>query len=404
LFDPSAEDGPGNALYTICCGTAATDFGSPFAGGQILYALGTSTSPDSYPINPALKQPIGPRGTPLNSTVEVYGAAADTQNPYSYIYSLEIQKELGKNYVASIGYQGTESRHEPRLVNQLFIYPNTVGGTSSPYYAYYNAQTDSIGNYNGLNVQLNRRFNRGLTVSSVYTWSKTMDEISNGDGANASANQTFPQQNSSEYGPADYDVQNRFVASALWDIPAYHPSSKLMKALTGGWQANGIFTAHTGFPFTPVTGQVNGLPTAANISTISPVRPLNYNGRLSPGSCGNSTYKNGSFAPGGGLDYIDIGIVPYSGESGPPGIGRNSFRGPCYQDTDISVAKQITFNTMGHEPLLRFQANAYNVFNHQNLSPFGFSTPSTTVESTQFGIAQTADAGRVIEFLVRLQF
>jgi hypothetical protein len=286
----------------------------------------------------------------------------------------------------------------------LFIYPDTVGGVTSPYYAYYNAQTDSIGNYNGLNVQLNRRFNGGLTLTSVYTWSKAMDEISNGDGANASANQTFPQNNKTEYGPSDYDVQNRFTASGLWDIPGMKSGNTGLKALTNGWQVNGIFTAHTGFPFTPVTGQVNGLPTAANISTISPVRPLNYNGQLSPGSCGNSTYTNGSFAPGGGLAYFDIGIVPYSGASGPPGIGRNSFRGPCYQDLDMSVAKQIKFSTLGHEPLLRFQANAYNILNHTNLTPFGFSTPSTTIESSQFGVAQSADAGRVIEFLVRLQF
>jgi hypothetical protein len=70
----------------------------------------------------------------------------------------------------------------------------------------------------------------------------------------------------------------------------------------------------------------------------------------------------------------------------------------------MSVAKQIKFSTLGHEPLLRFQANAYNILNHTNLTPFGFSTPSTTIESSQFGVAQSADAGRVIEFLVRLQF
>jgi hypothetical protein len=406
LFDPSAEDGPGVANFGLCCGTAPTDFGTPYAGGTILYALGSSTSPNSYPINPALKEMIGPTGTPVGQTVEVYGASADTQSPYSYIYALEVQKELGHNYVASLGYQGSESRHEPRLVNQLFIYPNTVGSVSSPYYAYYNVQTDSIGNYNGLNVQLNRRFNRGLTLTAVYTWSKSLDEISNGDGANASANQTYPQDNRTEYGPSDYDVQNRFTASGLWDVPKTRSSNKLIKAVTDGWQVNGIFTAHTGFPFTPVTYQVNGLPTQANISTISPVRPLNYNGKLSPGSCGNDTYTNGSFAPGGGLQYFDIGIAPYSGASGPPGIGRNSFRGPCYQDLDMSVAKQVSFSAMGHQPLLRFQANAYNVLNHTNLAPFnnGNGDNAALIESTQFGVAQTADAGRVLEFLLRLQF
>src|SRR6185437_1131960 len=106
----------------ICCGTAATDFGSPFAGGQILYALGSSNSPFSYPANPALAVGIDPAtGTPPGRQVEIYGALPDTPTAYVYYYSLETQYAMPYNLVATVGYQGSSSHKLIRLVNQRFV-------------------------------------------------------------------------------------------------------------------------------------------------------------------------------------------------------------------------------------------------------------------------------------------
>ena len=406
LFDNTFQNGPGVAQFGFCCGTAVGDFGSPYAGGTILYELGTSTSPFSYAPNPATDVGTGPTGIPNNTSIQVYGANPHLETPYTYLYSLEVQRELGHNYVATLGYQGNTTRHEPRLVNQDFIYPTQAVMSTNPFQqGYFQAQTDSEANYNGLNVGLNRRFNRGLTVTAVYTWSKALDEISFGAQADADANQSYPSINRDNYGPADYDVQNRFTASGLWDIPTYKPDNKIMKLVTGGWQLNGIFTAHSGFPFSPVTYTISGLPTSTNPEQIAPVRPYFYDGMLNFNSCGNDRFVNGSDVPnrtagGTAQNDFDNPALPNNG----PGLGRNSFRGPCYQDIDLSAAKQFTFNAMGHQPLLRFQANAYNAFNHTNLAPFNYASSSTLIESNQFGIAQAADAGRVLEFLVRLQF
>jgi hypothetical protein len=89
-----------------------------------------------------------------------------------------------------------------------------------------------------------------------------------------------------------------------------------------------------------------------------------------------------------------------------PGIGRNSFRGPCFFGTDMSVAKQIGFETLHHHELLRIQANAYNVFNKLQLQPItnGNANPGANIQSSTFGEAQGGDAGRVIEFTARIQF
>jgi hypothetical protein len=89
-----------------------------------------------------------------------------------------------------------------------------------------------------------------------------------------------------------------------------------------------------------------------------------------------------------------------------PGIGRNSFRGPCYFDTDMSVAKQINFESFHHHEMLRFQANAYNVFNKLQLQPLtnGNANPGANIQSSTFGEAAGADSGRVLEFTARINF
>jgi hypothetical protein len=228
-----------------------------------------------------------------------------------------------------------------------------------------------------------------------------MDQISNGDSANANANQTDPAHNVTELGPSDYDVRHRVTALAVWDVPGRKSGNSLLKAATTGWQVNGIYTYHTGFPFTPVTFNLHGIPTLENAAIIGPVRPLGFTGKM------NQTCSNDAFIAGSEVSAADFNITPPTGSNGtPPGIGRNSFRGPCYQDMDMSFAKQQSFEAMGHTVSLRFQANMFNIFNILTLTPFsnGNGNPAALIESSSFGKAQSANAGRIIEFVGRLVF
>ncbi len=427
LFDPAIEDGPGIFNYGLCCGTAATDFGTPFAGGTIQYGLGTSSAPTSYAPNPALKTAINSNGLPANGNqVEAYGAQPGLKNPYSYLYSAEIQQDLGHQFVISVGYQGSTGRHYARLVNQNFISPNTVGTGSTakntPFYALYIAHSDSNQYYNAMNVHATKRYRHGISFDGTYTWSKSEDQVSSGDGADGSANQTYPQQNSTELGPSDFDVKHRVTAIGTLDLSYYHGGSELGRIAFNGWQLNGIFTAHTGFPWTPVTYQINGLKTVANTSTISPVRPTSYVGSYSP-SCDSSAFRNGTSVKGVfGLGTVD-NTTGY-----PPGIGRNSFRGPCYQQIDASLGKEVRLNKLiGEQGFLRIQIQAFNLFNKTNYTPFTFNTPATqldggsttTTACAQAGCAKfatvvpgqatfqkptSATAGRVVELNARISF
>jgi hypothetical protein len=417
LFDPALEDGPGVFSYGICCGTAPQDFGSPFVNGEIIYQRGSSTAYNSFAANPALKTPIGANGLPTNGiTVEGYGATPQLKQPMSYLYSLEMQRNLGRDFVLSVGYQGSTGRHYARLVNQNFISPNSVTTgtvtTNSPFFALYLAHDDSNLYYNALNVHATKSYKSGLSLDARYTYSKAEDQVSSGDGADGSANQTFPQDNTTELGPGDFDTRNLVVVAGTYDMHLYHGESKLKEAAYNGWQINGIFTAHTGFPWTPVTYSINGLQTVANTAVQSPVRPTSFVGTQND-SCSADVFRNGQEITGvfgfGYRKVVSTGVGTYgytnTDASGNavggyrPGIGRNSFRGPCYQQLDAGVGKEFRTDWLREGTRFRIQVQAFNVFNKLNFSPYTFNTSSTQIDSganvTQLPTPSAANLGSV---------
>jgi hypothetical protein len=137
-------------------------------------------------------------------------------------------------------------------------------------------------------------------------------------------------------------------------------------------------------------------------ATQNIVRPLAYYGGAGT-SCSNSAFTTGSNFPGGGAKFFATTLP--TGTTYKPGIGRNSFRGPCYQDLDLSFAKEFAHNFGERHTLLRLQANMFNAFNIEQLQPINYnSNPGSVVSGPYFGYSAAADAGRVIELLARFQF
>lgn len=394
LFANTRGNPPFFARYQVCCGTSASDFSTPFNGGQILYALGSSNSPFSYPVNPALAVGINPAtGSPTGRSVEIYGAQPNTPNAYVYTYSLEGQYNLGRDYVADVGYQGSSSHKLIRLVNQNFLYPNNPA-----FFAVFIPQPDVNANYNGLNARLSRRFARGYQFDVNYRFAKSIDTLSN-EGPGAETNQTFPQDLSTERGPSDYDVKHSLTSSGLWDLPFFSNHTTTAGKILGGWQLSGIMTWHTGFPWTPKTG----LCASAPVPTICPARPARYLGGALTGT-GNDVFTsaNGQF-PGiqpNGAPYFSLAG---SGGLNRPGIGRNSFRGPRYFSVDMTVGKKTGLpGFLGENASLDLRANFFNALNNLNLAPFRFF--AATIENPKFGQAERGLAGRVVELQARFSF
>jgi hypothetical protein len=393
LFANTRGNPPFFARFGICCGTATTSFSTPFANGQILYALGSSNSIFSYPANPALAVGIDPvTGGVLNRTVEIWGTQKNFPNGYAYVYSWGFEYGLPGQMVASAGFQGSTDHHLIRIVNQNFLYPNNPA-----FGPVYFPQPDVNSNYNALNLGLTRSFANGFGIQAKYRWSKSIDQLS-GEGPGANSNQTYPQNLKTERGPSDFDTTHFVVLAGQYELPWYKKQQGFIGKVLGGFQVAPIMTYHTGFPYTVKIGQSVSTPGGPS---IGPIRPTQYFGNAIY-STSNDAFINGTNWPGGGARYFNITA------SGFPGVGRNSFRGPRYFATDLSISKETRLPGnwhLGEAAALDLRANLYNLFNNLNLTPVGYFDAGAFADSGQFGRAtQPGLAGRVVEFQARFSF
>jgi hypothetical protein len=391
LYLNSRGNPPFFARFNLCCGFPT----NPFADGKILYTLGTSRSPLSYPVNPALASGIDPvTGGPRGGTVEIYGTPPELANAYVYNFSLDVQYELPSELVATVGYQGSSGHKLVRIVNQNYLFSPNNPAFDPVYFLF----PDVNSNFHSLNTRLSHRFAHRFQADLNYRFAKSIDTLSY-EGPGFVTNQTNPVDLRSERGPSDFDAKHYFNLTGLWDLPVLANRSDFIGKAFGGWQVNGILSAHSGLPWTPVT-RTAALTTPGG-RVLSPIRPIAYFGGALEDSSNEAFMRAGGNFPGGGTKYFQLSAA------GPPGIGRNSFRGPHFYSIDLSLVKQTAlpgYLRLGENAKFDFRANLFNAINKLNLQQFGFASEGTIVESNRFGRANGALSGRVIEFQARLSF
>jgi hypothetical protein len=423
IFSDIRQNPPFFASAGLCCNSIDNPNAAP-----IFYTFGTSTSPFSYPGNPALTRGIDPRtGGIVGVQVDVVGTPPSVPTPYIYNYSLEVQYQLPLRFVGTVGYIGSSSHKLVRTVDLNRYYPgdtfdNTrdrfqnVGSNGQPCgagnptcaapHATGNAAFNRIffripdvnANYNALIVRLARNFAQGFTFDGNYTFGKSIDTQSFELGAQ----QTDPSIPGNNRGPSDYDIRHSLILTGLYDLPFFTKSHGFMGRLLGGFSVSGILSAHSGLPWTPsVFGDE---ATDLNGDGFRPDRPLGYLGGVIENPS-NEDFLTGIFPvnsahPRGGPDYfITTG-------RGPAGIGRNSFRGPRYFNVDFSVAKTIGLpGFLGEASNFELRANFFNAFNILNLAPISQVSPQSDIGNVaNFGRSPFGLNGRVIEFQGRLRF
>ena len=391
LFTNTRGNPPFFARFNICCGTAATDFGTPFAGGLIRFGIGSSSSPDSFPINPALAQGIDPvTGGVRGAPVEIYGAFDDTPNSQVYIYSAEGQFELPWKLVGTLGYQGSTGRKLIRLVDQTLIFPINTANFSNVFFP----QPDVDSRFNSLNARLTRRFANNFQFEANYRFSTSRDHLSY-EGPGGDTNQTNPGDRDSEYGYSDFDVRHLINAAGTYEMNFFRGRNSVLHAILDGFQLNAIVTANTGFPYTPKFFSDLRQPSGR---LFGPIRPSSYNGNALDDSSDDAFIRPDGNFPGGGENYFTL--TP----NAPPGIERNSFRGPRYFNIDMSLAKKIALSFINEEAHLELRANAFNVFNMINLAPIRFFEGGSIITDDRFGRSLRGLAGRVVELQARFRF
>ncbi|MGH9740975.1 MAG: hypothetical protein ACRD51_01355, partial [Candidatus Acidiferrum sp.] len=417
-FNNTRNNPPFEASYGICCGTAGSPydgFGTPFVNGQITFNTATSNSPLAYPANPALATAIDPAThlpmiLPGFGPPDVWSNPTNMPSPYIYLYSLQAEYSLPANWFATVGYQGSSSHKLLRIKDLKYFYPTQNPDINNVY----TPTPDVNANFNALNTQLQHQFQHGFMLNLLYTYSKSLDELSF-EGPGFVTNQTYPIDLSKEYGPSDFDMTHNFRVVGLWDLPIFRERHDFAGKILGGWELNGDFQFHTGFPWTPVAQ--NTCPVIGT-NGLCPIRPISYSGGAGSSQSTDSFLSPAtSNFPNGGTSYFTLATSTLPNVIPPPGIGRNSFRGPRFSQFDFSLMKQFGFPSMrfvGEGAKIELRMDAINAFNKLNLQPFVFGSSSTVlsygnnngvpVPNPQFGLSTGGLAGRVLQLQARFTF
>jgi len=448
ILNPARANTPFEAAANLCCSNPTT---SPSSLG-ILYSLGASNSAFSYPPNPNLAFGIDPNTGGLcanqactsDARVDIFAAPKNLTPAYVYLYSTGIQWAFAKNDVFSVGYSGSATHRLIRLMDMNRQYPgdtfdNTFDlfqndgsnglpcGATNPtcsaphptgninFARIFQAMPDVNANYNALITSLAHQFSHGFTLSGTYTYGKSIDTASFELGAQ----QLEGLDQQLDRGPSDYDITHNINIVGVWDLPIFRGRHDLLGDTLGGWGISGIFSWHTGFPWTPILfGPQNNDP---NGDGFRPDYPPSYNGtcihnpsnqQFMNGVCPTTTTRAAN-APDPNFNFLtdcsnvnSCFTVPFP--RGGTSIGRNTFRGPHYKDIDFSFTKTFSIPqtpVLGEHAGLEFRANMYNAFNFLNPTPFGFTTGNTDLSNAfAFGRTPGALSGRVIEFQLRLFF
>ncbi|MFI5072815.1 MAG: carboxypeptidase regulatory-like domain-containing protein, partial [Terriglobales bacterium] len=375
------------------------------ANPGIIYAVSSGThNLTGYPANPNTVVVFGSNGLPASGTgfnVSIFPKDLPTMRVHHY--SLDTEYDLGHDFVASLGYQGSLSRNTYFHENPLAV-PATLGYPFNPQIGggdYWGVS--GSGNYNALLAELKHRFSRQFMADAQFAWAKSMDTSSA-----PYSEQVFPFNPSLNYGRSDYNVDKAFKLYGMWQPIFFHGSNSWMEKVAGGWSLSGILNLHSGFPWTPEVS-VQGGSLYCGQCGYSQLFPAAYLGGAGT-STSNDAFKTGSNYPKGGLAYFSLPTYTAfmntdSGTALPQtGIRRNSFTGPGYRDVDMTLAKAFGLPKMpvlGESAKLEFRMDVYNLFNNLNFNP---TSISNNIANANFGQATSALAARVITLGARFSF
>jgi len=249
-------------------------------------------------------------------------------------------------------------------------------------------------NYNGLNVNLDKKFAHGFQFQVAYTFAKSLD-----DDSQTIAGDTFANGINSPwwflpklfYGPSDFNVAQTLSINGLYDIPTPKSWNGALKTALGGWELGGIVTVNSGTPTTPdVAGDPLGLGNAGADQfgpavKIAGCNPVNSN------TPGYASYINAScYSLPMATPAIAAMCSPFGyrlpgtnsptdpGSQGVPGtcanlapgnIGRNSITGPRFFNVDFSTMKNFPITKISETFKVQFRAEMFNITNHSNFVP-----------------------------------
>ncbi|MEW6320510.1 MAG: carboxypeptidase regulatory-like domain-containing protein [Acidobacteriota bacterium] len=351
-------------------------------------------------------------GTPATTFTRLLGSGratsaasidTDYHTPLAVQYNVGFERELVSSLVGAVGYVGRRAYNQsrPANINQVVAVNSpaaTVEGRPVGSRPFNNAsvpegarfsndiiqqQFNGRSVYHALQARLERRAVAGSSFLLAYTWSSSRD---NGSGIGTGVDDR-PQDSydlDAHWGPSNYDIPHRFVASGTWALPfgagrRFLSGKGLARALAGGWHVDGILTLQSGQPFTVTVGAfdpVLGISNKRPHQLADPLRDVPQGFAFNPAA----------FA------------APPVGELGR--TGRNTLRGDGYTNLDLALSRSFPLPMARRTADLQVRAELFNVLNTVN-----FNFPVTALSSPAFGrYVSNATAPRIAQFSARLSF
>lgn len=396
--------------------------------------LGTidGATPNNYLSDPFPGSSFVPvTGSSLGLLTSTGGGVSTTirhqPSPYTENYNLGIEYQLPSNWLVGVSYVGNHGLQLPsyptynqlpdsylalggQLLNQV---PNPFYGhvqvsgplsgptvqrryLLSPYPQFTSVSgylvSGAISHYDSMQVRLEKRFSNNATLLLSYTGSKSLDDTSFGNNSNFGTNGTYQDASiplfQDSYSLSTFDVSRNLVISGVYSLPFGHGQrfgahwNSFVDAVLGGYQINGIFTAHTGTPLAFSASNV------ANI--LNPGERPNWNGK-DPRKGGRIEDKLNAY-----FDTTDFS-QPATYTFGNMSRTHGYLRGPGLRNFDLSIFKQFpVWDTLKAE----LRGEAFNAFNTPQ-----FGNPDTGVTDGTFGvISSQVNSPRQIQVAIKLLF
>jgi len=372
----------GTKLYDTTYGNVAPRLGISYAlsekrntvirgGVGLYYDLGYvfvgSAAPGTYPFgnfltysNLPLTAPEYSANVPQASTNPPYGILFAYQDGYKLPYTLQfnvaLEQSIGANNAVTASYVGALGRRLGRV--EALINPSAgLGRDFTRINLVRNAATSD---YHALQLQFRRRFARGMQALLSYTFSKSLDIVSDESIINYQA-PLNRYDAALDRGPSSFDVRHSFNGTVSYDIPSPR-NSRVLRSLLGGFGIDALVRVQSAPPVAVLTNTDSigfGVTTVSRPNIVSGV-PL---------------VLDDSAAPGGRRFNPAAFSVPPNGLQG--NLGRNVLRGFGLSQLDVSIRRSFR---LAERLQLQFRADAFNVLNHPN-----FASPEGRLNNVNFG-------------------
>ncbi|MGH9445965.1 MAG: TonB-dependent receptor domain-containing protein, partial [Terriglobia bacterium] len=314
-------------------------------------------------------------------------------DPYIESWNFAYERALPGQFTLDVAYVGNRGVHVPvqynlnAVTNPADIGLNTAGqpeftafGRTASTTLYFAGESSD---YNALQVEFNRRFSGGLSITTSYTYGKALGYAEeNGDNSSSLNYYVYQQRN---YAPTDFDRTHNFVQSYVWDLPfgAGHSllNSGAASRLLGGWQVTGVLRFMTG----------------ATMNFGCTCAPLNTPGNSqSPWQTGPITKLKGVdtqpwFTTDSFADPTKLFGKPTFGD-----VGLYSMYGPNIFDIDAALFRTFKLSERFN---LQLRTDWFAATNTPQ-----FSNPGSTFGSSTFGLITGASGNRTIDVGAKLNF